>query len=167
MRKIFGQTMIELARQDKNIHLIVGDVGFDIFEKYIKEFPDRYHNFGILEQSMIGVASGMALEGLKPYVYAITPFLIERACEAIKLDIYQQNVNVKLVGYADYPNQGPTHSCLNEKIFIEMFKNQNNDYPSELKSYFPIDSKDTQKIIMESYKYEGPFFISLKQDKKV
>ena len=64
---------------------------------------------------MIGVASGMSIEGLKPWVYTITPFLIERLFEQVKLDIDQQNVNVNLVGFADYPNLGPTHSELNDK----------------------------------------------------
>ena len=70
---------------------------------------------GICEQSIISVASGMALEGLQPWVYTITPFLIERPFEQIKLDIDHQNVNVNLVGYADYPTLGPTHTELNAK----------------------------------------------------
>ena len=71
---------------------------------------------GICEQSLIGVASGMALEGLKPWVYTITPFLIERPFEQIKLDIDQQKANVNLVGFADYPTLGPTHSELMQSI---------------------------------------------------
>ena len=61
----------------------------------LENHPKRFFNMGICEQSLIGVASGMALEGLKPWVYTITPFLIERPFEQIKLDIDQQNVNVK------------------------------------------------------------------------
>ena len=79
----------------------------------------------------------MAIEGLKPWVYTITPFLIERPFEQIKLDIDQQKANVKLVGYADYPNLGPTHSELNGKKLMSLMKN--------IKSFFPRDSNETEK----------------------
>ena len=111
---------------------------------------------GICEQSMIGVASGMALEGLKPWVYTITPFLIERPFEQIKLDIDQQNTNVKLVGSADYPTLGPSHSELNGKKLMQLFPNIN--------SYFPKNDIETKLAIYESYKKNGPSFISLKND---
>ena len=101
----------------------------------------------------------MALEGLKPWVYTITPFLIERPFEQIKLDINQQNANVKLVGFADYPNLGPTHSELDAKKTMKLFKN--------IKSFYPKDSKDTEKITRLCYKMNGPTFISLKSDKKL
>ena len=77
---------------------------------------------GICEQSLIGTAAGMALEGLKPWVYTITPFLIERPFEQVKLDLDQQKVNVNLVGFApDYPSLGPTHSELNAKKLSKLF----------------------------------------------
>ena len=98
----------------------------------------------------------MALEGLKPWVYTITPFLIERPFEQIKLDIDQQNVNVKLVGFADYPKLGPTHSELNGKKLADLFKN--------IKSFFPNNSEETENAVKESYNNPGPNFISLKTD---
>ena len=111
---------------------------------------------GICEQSIIGVSAGMALEGLKPWVYTITPFLIERPFEQIKLDIDQQNVNVKLVGYADYPTQGPTHSELDGKKLMGLFSN--------IKSFFPKDGDETSEMIREAYTIMGPAFVSLKSD---
>lgn len=157
MRKEFGKAMVELAEKNLDVFLIVGDIGYGIFDDFIKKFPDRFINIGLCEQSMISVASGMALEGLKPYVYTITPFLIERPFEQIKLDVDEQNVNVKLVGYADYPTQGPTHKELNAKELMRLLKN--------VVSYFPTNSDEVRKFIFESYESKKPTFISLKKDK--
>ena len=159
MRRKFGKLINELAKKDDKIVLLVGDIGYGIFDDFRKNHPKKFFNLGICEQSLIGTASGMALEGLKPWVYTITPFLIERPFEQIKLDIDQQNVNVKLVGYADYPNLGPTHAEKNAKKLMSLFTN--------IKSYFPKDSLETEKKIISSYKNFGPNFISLKTDKKI
>mgnify|MGYP001228823912 FL=1 len=159
MRRRFGKILSKLAKKDKKIILIVGDIGYGIFDDFRKNHPKRFFNLGICEQSLIGVASGMALEGLKPWVYTITPFLIERPFEQIKLDIDQQKANVKLVGFADYPSLGPSHSELNGKKLIKLFKN--------IKSFFPKDSQQTQKAVIKCYKRKGPTFISLKSDKKI
>tara|TARA_B110000977_G_scaffold682_1_gene985 strand:+ start:36905 stop:37396 length:492 start_codon:yes stop_codon:yes gene_type:complete len=156
MRRRFGKIINKLAKQDKKIVLIVGDIGYGIFDDFRKDNPDRFFNFGICEQSIIGCASGMSIEGLKPWVYTITPFLIERPFEQVKLDIDQQNLNVNLVGFADYPSLGPTHSELNAKKMSKLFKN--------IKSYFPKNGDQTEKAIYESYREKGPTFMSLKND---
>ena len=94
MRRIFGKIINELAFKDNKIVLIVGDIGYGIFDDFRRNHPKKFYNFGICEQSIIGSAAGMALEGLKPWVYTITPFLIERPFEQIKLDIKQAKNNV-------------------------------------------------------------------------
>ena len=156
MRREFGKIISELAKRDKKIVLIVGDIGYGIFDKFRKELPKRFFNFGICEQSIIGAAAGMALEGLKPWVYTITPFLIERPFEQIKLDIDQQNANVKLVGFADYPSLGPTHSEIDGKKLMSIFKN--------IKSYFPKNGNETRKYIKQINRCKNPCFLSLKSD---
>ena len=159
MRRKFGKIICDLAFKDKKIVLLVGDIGYGIFDEFRKSHPKRFFNMGICEQSLIGTASGMALEGLKPWVYTITPFLIERPFEQIKLDINQQKVNVKLIGFADYPNLGPTHSEINARKLMSLFKNIN--------SYFPKNSDETEKSILKCYKTKKPCFISLKTDIKI
>jgi Transketolase, C-terminal subunit len=129
MRRRFGKLISDLAKKDNKIVLLVGDIGYGIFDEFRKENPKKFFNLGICEQSIIGAAAGMALEGLKPWVYTITPFLIERPFEQVKLDINQQNVNVKLIGFADYPTLGPTHSEVDAKKLMSLFDN--------IKSYFP------------------------------
>jgi transketolase len=159
VRREFGKFMAELAEKDEKVILVVGDIGYKIFDEFIEKFPNRFFNFGLCEQSMISAASGMALEGLKPYVYTITPFLIERPFEQVKLDIDQQNVNVKLVGYADYPEQGPTHAEIDGEKLMKLFKN--------IVSYFPKNSKETKEVLIKSYNSNSPAFISLKKDKSI
>tara|TARA_B100000686_G_C16598667_1_gene867461 strand:+ start:615 stop:1106 length:492 start_codon:yes stop_codon:yes gene_type:complete len=159
MRRRFGKLINELAKKDEKIVLLVGDIGYGIFDDFRKENPKRFFNLGICEQSLIGVAAGMSLEGLKPWVYTITPFLIERPFEQLKLDINQQNVNVKLVGFADYPKLGPTHAETNAEKLMELFKN--------IKPYFPKNSQETEKAVLECHKNIGPNFISLKTDKEI
>ena len=158
MRKIFIDELIVAAKKNKKIILIVNDLGYNVVEKFAKLFPSQFFNAGVAEQNMMGIASGMALEGLKPWVYTITPFLIERPFEQIKLDIDQQKSNVKLIGYADYPNLGPTHKELNAKKQMKLFKN--------ITSFFPKNKKDTINYCKQSYKNDGPCFISLKQIKR-
>jgi len=157
MRYSFGKLINTLAAKDKKIHLLVGDIGYRVFDDFRSNYPKRFINMGICEQSLISVASGMAIEGLKPWVYTITPFLIERPFEQIKLDIDQQNVNVKLVGFADYPTLGPSHKELNAKKIMSLFKN--------IKSYYPKSIKQTENAVLSSYKIKGPTFISLKSNK--
>ena len=156
MRRSFGKIITELADRDEKIYVIVGDIGYRVFDEFRQKHPDRFINIGICEQSMIGVSAGMALEGLNPWVYTITPFLIERPFEQVKLDIDQQNVNVKLVGYSDYPTLGPTHTELNGKKLVQLFKN--------ITSYFPKNGDETQKVTYQAYEKKGPAFISLKSD---
>ena len=156
MRRRFGKIITELADKDDKIFVLVGDIGYRVFDDFREKHPDRFINIGICEQSMIGVSAGMALEGLKPWVYTITPFLIERPFEQLKLDIDQQNVNVKLVGFSDYPTLGPTHTELDGKRLIQLFKN--------ITSFFPSNGDETQAMILDAYEKTGPAFISLKSD---
>ena len=156
MRRRFGKVITELADRDEKIIVLVGDIGYRVFDDFRARHPDRFINLGICEQSMIGVSSGLALEGLKPWVYTITPFLIERPFEQIKLDIDQQNVNVKLVGFADYPNLGPTNRELDAEKLMQLFSN--------ITPFFPRNGDETQSMVYDAYEQNGPAFISLKSD---
>lgn len=158
MRKQFGKTITELAEKDDKIVLLIGDFGYSIIDEFKSKFPERFFNMGICEQSMISIAAGMAMEGLKPYVFTITPFLIERPFEQVKLEIDLQKTNVKLIGYADYPEQGPTHSEIDAPYMMKMFKN--------IVSYFPKNAEETRLALIESHRSNRPAFISLKKDKE-
>lgn len=155
MRYKFGKLLAELGEKDPKIVVLAGDIGYGVLDEFQGKFPDRYFNVGTAEQSMISIAAGLAISGMKPYVYTITPFIIERAFEQIKIDVDAMNLNVKMIGYADYPEQGITHRELNGKYLMKMFKN--------IKSYFPTKEEEVKKAMLESYKSKKPTFISLKK----
>jgi transketolase len=157
MKQIFGQTMFKLAEQDPNVVILLCDVTFPGSEEFEKRFPNRLYNFGITEQTTAGIAAGMASQGLKPVFYTIAPFLLERCFEFIKVDIDGCNLPVMLVGY-DYENYyGSTHTCLDAKKMVGLFKN--------VVGYFPETEKQAEDAIIEAHKSNKPSFILLNKIK--
>ncbi|MHA2010457.1 MAG: hypothetical protein ACW980_24350 [Promethearchaeota archaeon] len=155
MRKTFGKTICKLAEKDERIVLITGDVEQEMDEFKIK-FPKRFFNLGLTEQSIISIASGMAIQGLIPVVYTLTPFLIERPFEQIKIDIDEQNLHVILIGNSDYPTHGCTHRPLNAEGLVGLFKN--------VMGYFPRSGKETEKAMLDSYLMKKPSIICIKNE---
>lgn len=156
MRRQFGKTIVRLAEKDPNIVLLIGDVKQEM-DEFIEKFPERFFNFGLTEQSIISIAAGMAIEGLRPIVYTLTPFLIERPFEQVKIDIDAQNLPVTLVGNSDYPTHGPTHRPLNDKGLVGLLKNT--------VGYFPHNAFETEKAIFDAYLMKKPAIICLKNDR--
>lgn len=108
MKWAFQLAFHEAATKDDRLILIFGDVGYTMFRDLRKHLPRQCINAGLCEQAMVSMAAGMAMEGYRPVLYTIMPFLLERAFEQIKLDIDQMCLPVGLVGYSD-DTAGPTH----------------------------------------------------------
>lgn len=156
MRRAFGKAIVKLAKKDPRIVLMTGDVEQEISE-YKSLFPNRYYNMGLTEQSMISIAAGMAAEGLRPVVYSITPFILERPFEQLKIDIDEQRLPVILVGNSDYPSHGITHRPLDAKGLLSLFKN--------IQAFFPTSEASAEKAIYDAYLMEEPAFICLSNDR--
>jgi len=157
MRYIFGKTLAEEMEKDKRIYLLVCDIGFGVFDTIKEKFPDRVINTGIAEQATIGMAAGMALEGLRPVVYTITPFLLERPYESIKLNVMQQKTNVKLVSYGDYPDLGPTHITSDLEGLCKCLK---------IPLLKPKSVEETIQMTKDIFKHKNPVFMYLSKAKK-
>jgi transketolase len=117
MRNAFVVKLTELARRDERIVLLVGDIGFGVFENFKEEFPKRYFNLGIAEQNSVGVVSGLAKEGFFPVFYTIIPFLVYRPFEQIRNDLCINQRDALLVGVGaglSYGALGPTHHALED-----------------------------------------------------
>jgi transketolase len=112
MRAAFIRALIDLARADRRIFLLVGDVGYSLVEPYAQEFPDNFINVGIAEQNMIGIATGLALSGKLVFVYSLANFPTLRCVEQIRNDLCYHDASVKIVasgGGLAYGALGVTH----------------------------------------------------------
>ena len=112
MRDTFVRTIVEIAKDNKNIELVTGDLGFGVLKPYWEQCPDQFTNAGIAEQNMTSVAAGMALEGKTVFTYSIGNFPTLRCLEQVRNDCAYHHANVKVVcvgGGFVYGSLGMSH----------------------------------------------------------
>ncbi len=97
MRDAFIRILGEEAKKDPRILLITGDLGFKVFDEYSQKYPKQFLNAGVAEQNMMGLATGLALEGRIVFVYSIANFPILRCLEQVRNDACYHQANVKIV----------------------------------------------------------------------
>lgn len=112
MRDRFVDELIKLAGEDERVILVTADLGFGIFNTFVERFPDRFLNVGVAEQSMIGVGTGLAMDGWKVFAYSIGNFSTLRCLEQIRNDAAYHDANLNIVcsgGGFTYGNLGMSH----------------------------------------------------------
>lgn len=114
MRTKFASICKDLVTADDKAVVLIGDISHYLLKDVQEAAPNRFYNIGICEQSTINVAAGMALEGFRPIVHTIAPFVVERAYEQIKVGLGYQKTDVTIItvgGSFDYADLGCTHHC--------------------------------------------------------
>ena len=97
-REIYGQTLVELGREDPRIVALGGDLNKSTFAYLFgAQFPDRFFDFGPAEQNIMGVAAGLASSGKIPFVSTFAVFGTCRPFDQIRVSIAQPHLNVKIV----------------------------------------------------------------------
>jgi transketolase len=156
MRNAFVKQLEAEAKLNDRLILLVGDIGFGVFEQFQQEFPNRFINMGIAEQNMISVASGLAKEGFHPVVYTIVPFLTMRAFEQIRIDVCLHSRDILLVGvgggYA-YDVLGPTHHSLEDVSIMRSLPG--------MEIYTPSAPSHIQYINASIFRKSGPKYLRL------
>jgi transketolase len=112
--------------EHKDIHVLLADVGYGMFDAIRDTYPDRFWNVGAAEQAMIGMGVGLALAGKIPICYSITSFLLWRPAELIRNYLHEERVPVVLVGSGrdcDYSDNGPTHWCEDDRQLLGIWTN--------------------------------------------
>jgi transketolase len=123
MRNAFAKKITELAKKDERIVLLSGDIGNRLFDDFKASCPTRFYNCGVAEANMMGVAAGLAMSGLRPVCYTITPFLTYRCMEQIRVDVCYHHVPVVIVGTGSglsYASLGATHHSCEEMGMLRL-----------------------------------------------
>lgn len=156
MRDTFVKTLLAEAKVDPNVVLITGDLGFGVLEEFEKELPSQFINSGVAEQSMIGLASGIASTGKRVFVYSIGNFPTIRALEQIRNDVCYMNNPVVIVavgsGYS-YGSQGYTHHALEDIAAMRSLPNMN--------VVSPADPVETEVLTRFLVKDRSPSYLRL------
>ncbi len=157
MRNTFIKALCEQAAKNDKIFLLCGDLGFSVLEQFADRFPDRYLNVGIAEQNMLQIASGLALEGYKVFVYSIGNFPTLRAMEQIRYDVCYHNLDVTVVavgaGYA-YGPLGTSHHTTEDIAMMRSIPNMLVCAPGD-----PQEAKLVARVLCEEH--QGPAYVRI------
>jgi transketolase len=156
MRDAFVRTLTTLACDDPRVVLLTADLGFKLFDDFERTCPGRFFNLGVAEANMISVAAGLALDGKRPFVYSIVPFVTARCLEQIRNDACEMELPVTVVGvgggYAYGPN-GSTHHGVDD---IGMMRT----LPG-MTVIAPCDPRETAAAVRATLDQQGPVYLRL------
>ena len=159
MRAEFAKLCHEVVQSDSKSVVMIGDISHFLLRETEQIVPDRFYNIGICEQSMVGMASGMAIEGMRPIIHTISPFLVERAFEQIKNDIGYQNTEVTIVtvgGTYDYADLGCTHHCYGDIAMMRLIPN--------MQVFEPSSPVEFRKLFKDTWKNGHPKYFRLTKE---
>ncbi len=156
MRNAFAKELTELATADARIVLLSGDIGNRLFDDFKAKCPGRFLNCGVAEANMVSMAAGMAMSGLRPVAYTITPFITTRCLEQIRVDVCYHNVPVVLVGVGaglSYATLGPTHHSCEDIAFLRVIPG--------MTVLCPGDPVEVRLALRAALAQEGPVYIRM------
>lgn len=156
MRDTFVKTLVELAKENKNIELLTGDLGFGVLKPYWETLPDQFTNVGIAEQNMAAVAAGMAMEGKTVFVYSIGNFPTLRCLEQIRNDCTYHKANVKIVcvgGGLVYGSLGMSHHATEELAIMRALP--------DMTVLAPGDKMEAEAVTRAMAEYPGTCYLRL------
>ena len=156
MRKMCLDMVYELAKEDERIFFIGSDLGVKTLAQFKEEIPGRFIMEGISEANVVGMATGLALEGKIPYVNTIATFITRRCYEQVVLDASLHNVNVRLIGNGGglvYAPLGPTHLAIEDMAIMRAIPN--------MTIVAPADAEEMRRFMPLTVDHQGPIYIRL------
>ncbi len=148
MRDTFVKTLLEIAKKDKNVYIVTGDLGFGVLKPFWEQLPEQIINAGIAEQNMTSIAAGLALQGKIVYTYSIGNFPTLRCIEQIRNDCAYHDANVKVVcvgGGFVYGSLGMSHHATEDIAIMRSLPNVTVVAPGDL-----VEAASATKAIYET-----------------
>lgn len=133
------------------------DVGFSYIDSFKDKFPKQFFNFGVTEQASMGIAAGMALAGMKPWIYSMVPFVLMRPYEQLRNDVMYHQANVKIVGVQgkqNYKFLGFSHNVTEseEQGLIDSLG---------VEAFFPENDNGASMCVKRMYESTTPQYLRL------
>jgi transketolase len=154
-RNAFGESLLEIGRQNKNLVVVDGDVGNSTRTEYFgEEFPERFFNVGIAESNLVGVASGLAMSGKDVLAASFAAFLLCNAYDQIRMSVAFPNVNVKLMGShsgISIGEDGPSQMAIEDIALATAFPN--------FTVLVPADAPATKAATRAMFEHRGPVYL--------
>ena len=157
LRKAYGETLVELGIENKNIVVLDADLSSSTQTKmFAKQFPNRFFNSGIAEQDMIATAAGLASQGKIPFVSTFAMFATGRTYDQIRNSVCYPKFNVKIVathGGVTVGEDGASHQALEDVALMRNLPN--------MTVIVPADYKEVQEVIKYAASHDGPMYIRI------
>lgn len=156
MRSEFIRSLCESSEGDPSTFLVVGDLGYGVIEPFAERFPDRFLNAGVAEQSMVGVAAGLASQGHTVFVYSIANFPTLRALEQIRNDVAYHRLPVVIVSIGaglSYGTLGYSHHAVEDLSIMRAIPN--------ISAYSPGDGFEVAASLKDIMRNKTPAYLRL------
>jgi len=154
-RKMFTDTLLELAKQDKDIVVVTTDArGSVTLNKFAEELPAQFVELGIAEQNAVGVGAGLTLAGKKAFVCGPACFYVSRSLDQVKIDVAYSENPVKILGVSggvSYGALGYSHHSLHDIAVLRTFPG--------MSVILPCDIYQTNKLVKALVDYPHPVYI--------
>ena len=156
MRVDFVKAIDGALDADPRAAFVTGDLGFSALEGIVAKYGSRFINAGVAEQSMMGIAAGLALTGLRPWVYSIVPFVTYRCLEQIRNDVCLHDLPVRIAGNGGgytYGIMGSTHHGLEDLAVLKVLPN--------MQLFFPCSNDHVAAAVRVMAALAGPSYVRL------
>ena len=156
MRKRCLDMVYTLAQRDERVVFIGSDLSPGLLGEMKKAYPARYYMEGVAEANIIGMAAGMAMEGLVPYVNTIATFITRRCYEQVALDLCLHDLPVRLIGNGGgyvYAPLGPTHQAIEDIAIMRALPN--------MTVAAVCDAEEMTRLMTASLEWPHPIYIRL------